>query len=128
LASASNENEYFLTSDWYSLESGAPWFTPLLEKLRECNDLLVMITRPEAFSNPWINFEIGAGFGSGKKPRILVYGGVSWDRIPHPIGGLQLIDTGDGNRWVHDLEQIGVSKERDSEIYDRRSRTFRQRK
>ena len=95
--------EFFLTSDWYSLESGAPWFTPLVEKLRQCDGLIVIITRPEAFRNPWINFEIGAAFGSDKLPKILFFGGVPWTDIPHPIAGLQLIDTGDTNRWTGDL-------------------------
>ncbi len=100
--------EVFLTSDWDSLESGAPWFQPLVDELRNCDYLVTIITRPEAFRNLWISFEIGTAFGSKKLPKILVYGGVPWESIPHPMGGLQLIDTGDTNRWVRDLKAIGV--------------------
>src|SRR5437764_199863 len=98
LVKASSDIDFFLTSDWYSLDSGAPWFTPLVEQLRDCDELLAIITRPEGFRSLWMSFEIGAGFGSRKLPKIFVFGGVSWESIPHPIGGLQLIDTAVPNR------------------------------
>jgi hypothetical protein len=50
LIKASSDIDFFLTSDWYSLESGAPWFTPLVEQLRDCDELLAIITRPEGFA------------------------------------------------------------------------------
>jgi hypothetical protein len=108
LERASSVIRFFLTSDWYSLESGAPWFTPLVEQLRDCNELLAIISRPEAFHSLWMSFKIGAGFGSRKLPKIFVFGGVSWESIPHPIGGLQLIDTGDTNRWLRDLQSLAI--------------------
>src|SRR5882724_320044 len=78
LVKASSGIEFFLTSDWYSLESGAPWFTPLVEELRGCKALLAIITRPEGFHSLWLSFEIGAAFGSAKLPKVFVFGGVSW--------------------------------------------------
>jgi hypothetical protein len=114
----------FLTSDWYSLESGAPWFSHLIEQLRKCDHLVTIITRPEAFRNLWINFEIGAAFGSNKFPKILVFGGVSWEDLPHPIAGLQLVDTGDGNRLIRDLKLIGIAKVEDH--IDEFAKLFRQ--
>jgi len=108
LDKASSDIEFFLTSDWYSLESGEPWFTPLVEQLRSCDELHAIITRPEGFRSLWMNFEIGAAFGSRKLPKIFVFGGVSWEEIPHPIAGLQLIDTGDSNRWLRDLKSLGI--------------------
>lgn len=113
LERASSDISFFLTSDWYSLESGAPWFTPLVEQLRDCDELLAIITRPEAFHSLWMSFEIGAAFGSRKLPKIFVFGGVSWESIPHPIGGLQLIDTGDTNRWLRDLQSLGIDRAAD---------------
>ena len=110
LVQASSDINFFLTSDWYSLESGAPWFTPLVEQLRDCDELLAIITRPEGFRSLWMSFEIGAAFGSRKLPKIFVFGGVSWEDIPHPIGGLQLIDTGDSNRWLRDLQSLGIER------------------
>jgi hypothetical protein len=92
------------------LESGKPWFSPLVEQLRTCDHLITIITRPEAFYNLWINFEIGVAFGDEKFSKVLVFGGVSCNSIPHPIGGLQLIDTGDSNRLYRDLKQIGIER------------------
>lgn len=107
---SSSDIKCFLTSDWYSLESGAPWFSPLVEQLRTSDALIAIITRPEAFRSLWISFEIGVGYGSGKLPKVFVFGGVSWEHIPHPLAGLQLIDTGDTNRWIRDLQAIGIER------------------
>jgi hypothetical protein len=124
LINASSDINFLLTSDWYSLESGAPWFTPLVEQLRDCDELLAIITRPEGFRSLWMSFEIGAAFGSRKLPKIFVFGGVSWEDIPHPVAGLQLIDTGDTNRWLRDLELLGIN--RVSEHHDDFASLFRQ--
>jgi hypothetical protein len=110
LVKASSDIDFFLTSDWYSLDSGAAWFTPLVEQLRDCDELLAIITRPEGFRSLWMSFEIGAAFGSRKLPKIFVFGGVSWEDIPHPVAGLQLIDTGDTNRWLRDLKALGINR------------------
>ena len=79
----------------------------------QCDHLITIVTRPETFRNLWINFEVGAAFGSGKYPKVIVFGGVPWDAIPYPIVGLQLIDTGDGNRLFCDLKQIGIERAED---------------
>ena len=118
--SNSQEAEFFLTLDWYSLESGAPWFIPLIEQLRDADGVITIITRSEAFRNLWISFEIGVAYGSRKYPKIFVFGGVPWDDIPHPLGGIQLSDTGDKNRWIGDLRNLleveDISKELQAEF------------
>jgi len=118
--SNSQEAEFFLTSDWYTLESGTPWFSPLIEQLRDADGVITIITRSEAFRNLWISFEIGVAYGSRKYPRIFVFGGVPWDDIPHPLGGLQLSDTEDTNRWIGDLRNLleveDISKELQAEF------------
>ena len=118
--SNSQEAEFFLTSDWYSLESGAPWFNPLIEQLRDADGVITIITRSEAFRNQWISFQIGVAYGSKKHPKIFVFGGVPWDDIPHPLGGLQLSDTEDTNRWIGDLRNLleveDISKELQAEF------------
>src|SRR5262245_10686637 len=40
--SNSQEAEFFLTSDWYTLESGTPWFSPLIEQLRDADGVITM--------------------------------------------------------------------------------------
>ena len=80
LVNSSSGIKCFLTSDWYSLESGAPWFTPLVEQLRAADALLAIITRPEAFRSLWMSFEIGAGFGSGAGTANVFL--KSWTRSP----------------------------------------------
>jgi hypothetical protein len=106
----STEVQVFLSSDWDSLASGEPWFNLLVDEIRHCDELFVMVTRHETFNNLWINFEIGMFFGRKKSPKILIFGGFPVADIPHPIGGLQLIHTWNTNRWVKDLRDAGVNK------------------
>src|SRR4029453_2320981 len=58
--------------------------------------------------NPWIHFEVGYVMALERKPKIFIFGSVNWQQIPFPLKAVHLIDTGDTNRWVTELERIGV--------------------
>lgn len=102
--------EIFLTSDWESLEAGKPWLGTLLDSLANADGLLTIITNEEAFSNLWINFEVGVAYGAKKLPKIFVFGGIDIGFAKYPIRGIQLISTGDTNRWIKELKSIGCIK------------------
>jgi|GEM_PF-5937740 len=107
LLSINSEHALFLTSDWESLGSGNVWMGDIFAALQNCDELIVLITRTEAFSNLWINFEIGAAIGRGKKPRILISGGIDLADMKYPIKGIHCISTGDTNRWNNEFESLG---------------------
>ena len=91
------------------MEIGKPWFEPLVEKLKTSEILVVLITNKSAYDNLWVNFEIGVSFGANKSPIIFVFGGVGFIEMKYPIRGLQVLDTGDTNRWKIELQKIGCA-------------------
>jgi len=108
--------EIYLSSDWESLEAGAPWFEPLIKAIKESAAFITIIPRPgSSFKNLWVNFEIGLAIGCGKKPKVFVFGGVEWSQLEYPLRGIHLIDTGDTNRWTKELKEIGFEINKDVE-------------
>jgi len=107
LLEINKEHDIFLTSDWDSLSSGNIWMADIFNSLQNCDELIVLITRKEAFNNLWINFEIGAAIGREKKPKILICGGIDLAEMKYPIKGIHCIGTGDTNRWVKELGSLG---------------------
>jgi TIR domain len=105
-----NEHEIFLTSDWDSLASGNIWMSDIFTALQECDELIVLITREDAFKNLWINFEVGAAIGRKKKPKIFICGEINLDEMKYPIKGIHCIGTWDTNRWVKELDSLGYKK------------------
>ena len=127
----------FLSSDWESLEAGEPWFEPLIKAIKESAAFITIIPRPAApagdqhpgiqcssFRNLWINFEIGLATGCGKKPKVFVFGGVDWSQLEYPLKGIHLIDTGDTNRWIKELQEIGF--EINKEVEEKLAKLFNQ--
>ena len=101
------EHELYLTSDWNSLLSGNIWMLDIFNELQNCDEFLVFITRKEALENLWINFEIGAAIGRKLKPKIFINGGIDFSSIKYPIKGIHCINTGDTNRWIEELSNLG---------------------
>lgn len=116
LLSMNNEQSVFLTSDWSSLESGSLWMDGIIRALQSMTHLVVLVTTDEALRSPWIHFEVGAAIGRGLKPKIFVFGGIdiSAGAVP-PLSGLQLISTGNTNRVIADLKDLGYEVGREHE-------------
>jgi hypothetical protein len=108
-AAGGSKFSFFLASSWNSVISGEAWLHRTLEELRNCDELIALITSRETFARPWINFEIGVFVGRKRTPKIFVFGAIlPWKEIPRPIADLPLTDTGNTNRWMSDLEEIGI--------------------
>ena len=100
---------FFLASDRDPLGYGQAWLPSVLEELRSCDQLIVLITSRETFSRAWINFEIGVMIGLNRIPKIFVFGAIlPWKDIPRPMADFPLTDTGNTERWVNDLKEIGI--------------------
>lgn len=120
-----SEFSFFLASDRDALISGRPWLPAILEELRNCDELIVLITSRETFSRPWINFEIGVLVGGNRRPKIFVFGAIlPWKDIPRPMTDFPLTDTGNTERWVSDLKEIGINV--DGQTQEELAMLFRQ--
>lgn len=116
LLSINDQQDVFLTSDWSSLSSGSLWLEGIFRALREMDQLVVLVTSKDALPNHWIHFEVGAAIGRGLKPKIFVFGGIdlSVHQVP-PLSGIQMVLTGNTNRWIADLRDIGYEVDNDRE-------------
>lgn len=91
----------------------------IIKALQGMTHLVVLVTTAEALKNLWINFEVGAAIGRGLKPKVFVFGGIdiSQSAVP-PLSGLQLTSTGNTNRVISDLKDLGykVGKEHEAAL------------
>lgn len=76
--------EFFVSSDYKKLSGGDEWFESLKEKIKDCNIILVFCSK-YSVSKPWINFEVGAGWLSGKKIVPLCHSGMKPASLPKPF-------------------------------------------
>jgi hypothetical protein len=119
-----SEFTFFLASDRDYLDSGQAWLPAVLEELRNCDELIVLITSRETFLRPWINFEIGVLVGQNRTPKIFVFGAIlPWKEIPRPMADFPLTDTGKTERLVSDLKEIGIAV--DGQTQEELARLFR---
>jgi len=107
LQDINSEHTIFLTSDWDSLEAGNLWMSDIITALQKMDEMIVLITKKETFKSHWVNFEIGAAIGRGKKPKVLVFGGISLNDMEYPMKGIHVISTADTNRWVLEFKHLG---------------------
>ncbi len=115
----------FFLANRNSLTSGETWLPQILEELRNCDELIALITSRDTFSRPSINFEIGVFVGRMRTPKIFVFGAIlPWKEIPRPIADLQLTDTGNTKQWIIDLKEIGI--EVDDQMQKQLATLFRQ--
>lgn len=103
------EHLIFLTSDWESIQSGGVWMADIIDALQKCDEIIVLITRKDAFDNLWISFEVGAAIGRKIKPIIVVSSGVHLNDMKFPLKGLHCIEMGDTNRWVKEFGRLGYT-------------------
>jgi hypothetical protein len=103
------EHQIFLTSDWESIQSGGIWMADIIEALQKCDEIIVLLTRKEAFDNLWISFEVGAAIGRKIKPIIVISSGVHLNDMKFPLKGLHCIEMGDTNRWVKEFGRLGYT-------------------
>jgi len=77
---------------------------------------------------PWINYEVGYVRGRGLVPKIFAFHQVDPPQdFAYPLVGLQILRTGDTNRWRGELRAIGVNvdaagvTEAFSDLFDKRN-------
>ena len=98
----------YLSSDWESIPTGSIWVQEIERALSECQFFVVLDVQPTEAENLWINYEIGFARGRGLLPKIFLFSGVSPKDFKLPLKSLHLLQTGDTNRWMLELGQMGV--------------------
>ena len=83
--------DFFNSSNRKSISPGDPWRDLIIEKIGKSKALLVLLS-PESVSRPWINFESGGAWISGKKVIPCCVSGMIPTSLPPPLSHLQAID------------------------------------
>ncbi|HEV2132964.1 MAG TPA: TIR domain-containing protein [Terracidiphilus sp.] len=82
----------FLSCDETQSDAGEDGMKHVFAELNDAKVLLAMLS-PESVKRPWIHFEAGAAWMSGKAVIPVCYGGIDVGDLPKPYSGLEATDV-----------------------------------
>lgn len=85
------EQSVFLSEDQTQVYAGDQWLLKIREALADAK-VVVLLFSKRASLRPWVNFEAGAAWLSGKPIIPCCYGGMRKDRLPHPYSTIQALN------------------------------------
>jgi hypothetical protein len=103
LLASRSELKVFVASRPGDIPPGEDWLDSIRGKLRAANTYVILVT-PESLGRPWVWFETGAAWMSGKRV-IPVVAGVAKGELPLPLSSYQAIDLCD----PYDLRELASS-------------------
>jgi C1A family cysteine protease len=80
--------EFFVSSDRTSVIGGDKWFSKIEDALNKSSVLLVLCSEQSVY-RPWINFEAGGAWMTGKRVVPVCHAGMSLGNLPEPLRSLQ---------------------------------------
>ena len=83
--------EIFLSSDQWQVFAGEIWLDRIRTELSAAK-VVVLLLSQESVGRPWVNFEAGAAWLSGKAIIPVCYGGLAKSNLPKPYSGIQALD------------------------------------
>lgn len=86
----------FVSSDYESIQSGAQWFTSIVDALRSAEIVLVLLSETSV-EKRWINFEAGVGIGAQARVIPVVHRKLDKGNIGLPLSQLQARNLHDPN-------------------------------
>ena len=81
----------FLSSDTWQVYAGEIWLERIRQELASARVVIVMLS-PESVKRPWVNFEAGAAWLSGKVIIPVCYGGLTKSSLSKPYSNIQALD------------------------------------
>jgi hypothetical protein len=107
LAAFLNHNGYkvFLTADEWMLYAGEIWLDRIRKELGEADIVLVLFSRRSA-TRPWIHFEAGAAWLSGKLMIPVCIGSLRVEDLPIPYNGIQALSLTDYDSAYYLLRSV----------------------
>jgi hypothetical protein len=90
LRQAIPSHEVFRTTRVGQTPSGYPWFQHIADHLRGAAKYLVLLT-PASQTRPWLNFETGAAWMTGRTVVPALGGGLTAGEVVEPLRHLQLV-------------------------------------
>ena len=87
----SGQAKVFLSSDKFQIYAGDLWLDRIFEELSTAKVVLLLLSE-KSVTRPWVNFEAGAGWLTGKKIIPLCVKELTKENLPKPYSSLQSID------------------------------------
>lgn len=83
--------EAFLSSDKWQVHAGEVWLDRIREEL-DSAQVVILLLSSTSVARPWVNFEAGAAWLTGKAIIPVCYGGLTKDTLPKPYSGIQALN------------------------------------
>lgn len=100
------DSRVFVASRPGHITTGEEWWGRITSELRSADAFIVLLTA-DSVGRPWINFETGAAWFSGRTLLTLTHGIPKRD-VPMPIQALQLSSVEDPQELAAALSEIGI--------------------
>ena len=81
------------------LLAGDDWLNRIKEELTEASVVILMLSK-RSIKRPWVNFEAGAGWITGKRVIPVCFGNQSKAKLPHPYSLWQAIQIPDDEQYL----------------------------
>lgn len=96
----------FRTSRLGQIPSGRPWFQHITEHLATADKYVVLLT-PSSHARPWVNFETGAAWMTGRTLVPVLGGGLAPHDTVEPLKNLQLLSLEVPNQASQAFAELG---------------------
>lgn len=100
-----NGYQVFFTDDNWVLHAGEVWLNRIKQELTEAEIVLLLFSR-RSVARPWIHFEAGAAWLSGKRMIPVCVGRFRVKDLPIPYNGLQAVSLTDYESAYHLLRSM----------------------
>jgi len=87
----SGQAQAFLSSDKFQVYAGEDWLERIFDELQSAKVVLLLLSKTSV-KRPWVNFEAGAGWFTGKKVIPVCIKTMEKGKLPKPYSGLQAVD------------------------------------
>jgi hypothetical protein len=94
-----SKQNVFLSSDEWQIFAGEQWLERIKEELKSAKVVVLMLS-PTSVNRPWVNFEAGAAWLTGKLLIPACFGGLSEGDLPKPYSNLQALDLPDDTYYL----------------------------
>jgi hypothetical protein len=91
LRASLHTEKVFLSSDEWQIFAGEQWLERIKQELAKAH-VVVLLLSPRSVERPWVNFEAGAAWLTGKVIIPSCFCGLSKGALPKPYSNLQALD------------------------------------
>jgi hypothetical protein len=91
--------DMFISSDQWQVFAGEDWLRRIREEL-ESAKVVVLLLSPKSVQRPWVNFEAGAAWVSGKTLVPACFGGLLKGTLPKPYSSVQALDLAEDPNYL----------------------------